>query len=448
MNNLKVGYAKVVITPPMGIDISGYFQVRKAEAVLDDLHAIALAVSDGKKTAAIVSLDLLDIPTASANIIREYASQATGLDYESIFLVCTHTHTGPDFSHNHKTEIVRDYFGDTKLKIADCINFALADMKDAKMAYGTSKAERISFVRRFRMKDGSFRTNPGVNNPEILEPIGEVDERVNVVRFDREGADDIVLINFGTHPDTVGGNLISADWPGFVNRTFEAAVPGVKSIFLNGAQGDVNHVNVFPRPGESNGMFHDFDDVDRGYPHARHMGNVVAGAALQVYEKLQYCDVEELKYVEENVKIPANVPTAEELALAVKYNDLHNAGRDEEIPFKGMALTTEVARAARMVRLKDGPEYFDFPMTAIKLGNVAFVSIPGEPFTTVGLGLKANNAEWGLVVPCALTNGYKGYFPNAEAYAEGGYESASSNFKPGVAEKIIEEGTRLIKKLI
>ena len=101
-----------------------------------------------------------------------------------------------------------------------------------------------------------------------------------------------------------------------------------------------------------------------------------------------------------------------------------------------------------MVRLKDGPEYFDFPMTAIKLGNVAFVSIPGEPFTTVGLGLKANNAEWGLVVPCALTNGYKGYFPNAEAYAEGGYESASSNFKPGVAEKIIEEGTRLIKKLL
>ena len=37
---------------------------------------------------------------------------------------------------------------------------------------------------------------------------------------------------------------------------------------------------------------------------------------------------------------------------------------------------------------------------------------------------------------------------NAEAYAEGGYESASSNFKLGVAEKIIDEGTRLIKKLL
>ena len=445
MNNLKVGYAKVVITPPMGIDISGYFQVRKAEAVLDDLHAIALAVSDGKKIAAIVSLDLLDIPTASANIIREYASQATGLDYESIFLVCTHTHTGPDFSHNHKTEIVRDYFGDTKLKIADCINFALADMKDAKMAYGTSKAERISFVRRFRMKDGSFRTNPGVNNPEILEPIGEVDERVNVVRFDREGADDIVLINFGTHPDTVGGNLISADWPGFVNRTFEAAVPGVKSIFLNGAQGDVNHVNVFPRPGESNGMFHDFDDVDRGYPHARHMGNVVAGAALQVYEKLQYCDVESIDYKNEIIKIPANVPSPEELPLAIKYNELHKAGRDDEIPFKGMALTTVVAGAARKVRLKDGPDSFDFLLSAVRIGNLAFLGIPGEPFTSIGMGVKENCAEYGLVLPCSNTNGYEGYFPNAEAYAEGGYETETSRFRAGVAERITEEGTKLHK---
>ena len=36
------------------------------------------------------------------------------------------------------------------------------------------------------MKDGKVRTNPGVGNPDILHPIGDVDERVNVLRFDRE----------------------------------------------------------------------------------------------------------------------------------------------------------------------------------------------------------------------------------------------------------------------
>lgn len=81
------------------------------------------------------------------------------------------------------------------------------------MGYGVGFAPNIAFIRRFRMKDGSVKTNPGVNNPDIVAPIGEVDERVNVLRFDREGADSLVLVNFGDHPDTIGGELVSADWP-------------------------------------------------------------------------------------------------------------------------------------------------------------------------------------------------------------------------------------------
>ena len=448
MNNLKIGYAQVNITPPMGIDITGYYKIRKAEGVLDDLYATVMAASDGEKTVLFCSLDIIGYRNNGCDVFRDAVSEATAIPREAIFMGATHTHTGPNVDVLATGELEKGYIKFLLHKVCDAAKFAIADLKDAKMAYGVGKAERISFGRRYLMKDGSCRTNPGVNNPDIVAPIGEVDERVGVVRFDREGAETIVLINFGTHPDTIGGNLISADWPSFARRTVEAAIDNTKCIFFNGAQGDVNHVNVMPRPGESNGMFHDFDDVDRGYSHARHMGNVVAGAVLQIYEKLPYSEVESLKYVETIAKIPANVPTKEELPLAEKYLALHNAGRDEEIPFKGMALTTEIARASRMIRLKDGPEYFELPMTAISIGNVAYISIPGEPFTTVGLGLKANNTEFDLVVPCALTNGYKGYFPNADAYAEGGYESASSSFKPGVAEMLVEEGTKLIKKLL
>ena len=38
MNNLKAGFARVNITPSMGIPISGYFKERFAEGVLDDLE--------------------------------------------------------------------------------------------------------------------------------------------------------------------------------------------------------------------------------------------------------------------------------------------------------------------------------------------------------------------------------------------------------------------------
>ena len=155
--------------------------------------------------------------------------------------------------------------------------------------------------------------------------------------------------------------------------------------------------------------------------------------------------VESIDYLNKVIKIPANVPTPEELPLAVKYNELHLAGRDDEIPFKGMALTTVVAGAGRKVRLKDGPDYFDFLLSALRIGNIVFLGIPGEPFTSIGIGIKENCQEYDLVLPCSNTNGYKGYFPNAEAYAEGGYETETSNFKAGVAEIIIEEGTKLLK---
>lgn len=47
-------------------------------------------------------------------------------------------------------------------------------------------------------------------------------------------------------------------------------------MFFNGAQGDVNHVNVHPVGGDANGLHPCFDDADRGYAHAKHMGRVIA----------------------------------------------------------------------------------------------------------------------------------------------------------------------------
>ena len=448
MNGLKIGYSKLNINPPMGINVAGYYVVRKAEGILDDLYASAMAVSDGANTALMISLDLLGLRGRSCDEFIKVISEKTGIPEEAIFLSSSHTHTGPLVDVDLTCEPEASYWKWLLKKICDVSNFAIKDLSDAKMAYGISEAPRISFGRRYKMKDGSCRTNPGVNNPDIVEPIGEVDERVSVVRFDREGKETVLLINFGTHPDVVGGNLISADWPGFAKKTLEATLDNVSCIFFNGAQGDVNHVNVKPLPGEGNGMFHDFDDVDRGYPHARHMGNVIASAVLRVYEKLNYVEADRVAFAKENVKIPANVPAPEALPLAFKYNELHLAGRDDEIPYKGMALTTELARAARSIRLKDGPEFFELPLTVIVIGKLGFIGIPGEPFTTIGLGLKASASDGEIIIPCALTNGYKGYFPNMDAYTEGGYEAASSNFKAGVAEIIIEEGAKLLKKVL
>jgi len=330
--------------------------------------------------------------------------------------------------------------------VPDVAAFALHDLKPATMGWGIGIAPRVAFVRRFRMKDGSVQTNPGVNNPNISAPIGDVDERVNVVRFRRENADDIVMVNFGNHPDVVGGSKISGDWPNFLRKTVEKAIDNTKCIFFNGAQGDVNHVNVFPKGGEMNDMFNDFDDVARGYAHSKYMARVVTGGVLQAFDKVKYCDDVTLRYYQKKIELASNMPKPEEMPEAHRINNLHLAGKDAELPYEGMMLTTVVAEAGRMVKLEHGPESFPMTVSGLAFGPVAFVGFPGEPFTGIGRGVK-DSEDFELVMHTCITNGYEGYFPMKDAYDEGGYEARSSRFKAGVAENLIEEGKSLLKEL-
>ena len=147
-----------------------------------------------------------------------------------------------------------------------------------------------------------------------------------------------------------------------------------------------------------------------------------------------------------DIPVLSNRPTPEQMPLARKYKELHEAGRDDLIPYTAMELTTVVAEALRMCRLENSPEEIIMNLTGIKLGSVALVGIPGEPFTDIGVGIKKAEG-WDLILPCALTNGAFGYFPMKSAYDEGGYEARSSNYKSGVAERIIEGGIELLKDL-
>ena len=446
MNSLQAGFSRVNVNPMMGIPIRGYFQERFASGILDDLEINALALACGETKMLLMTLDTCCVTTPEAKIFAQSISEATGVPVEAIALHGTHSHTAPFMGFDHENPLVVEYTQFLQKRFVDAAVFALADLKPAKMGWAIGKAPNIAFVRRFRMKDGKVRTNPGVGNPDILHPIGDVDERVNVLRFDREGAETIVLSNFGCHPDVVGGDLISADWPALYRRRLEKSLDNVKTLFFNGAQGDVNHVNVNAKDGDFNDTFHDFDDVDRGYGHARHMGNVVAGAVMQVYDKVNYRDVNTLRFAQKVSDLPSNMPKPEDMPLAHKYNDLHNAGKDSEIPFQGMELTTVVAEAGRMVRLEHGPEAFPLLLSGFAIGPVAMLGIPGEPFNGVGLGIKEAQG-WEVVMPCCLTNGSEGYFPMQDSYDEGGYEARSSRYKAGTAELIIKEGKALLDTL-
>ena len=445
--DIKVGFSRVNITPPLGINVSGYYIKRIADGVLDELEINTIAINKSDKTILLIAVDTISFGTNYVTNAKNKIAKEIGIPSESIFIHSTHIHTGPRTGFdNTLTEIEKEYNDMVLRKLIDSSRIAIADLKPAKMGYAISEAKNVAFNRRYLMKDGTYKTNPGVNNPDILESAGLIDESVNVIRFKRESGDDIVLINFGNHPDCIGGNKISADWPGFTRRIFEKAIIGSKCVTFNGAEGDINHVNVAPKGGDFNDMFNDFDDVSRGYGHARHIGNVMAGSAMKVFDKVEYVDVDNIRFTQKYISIPSNMPDPSEMEEAYFIKKMHDEGRDSELPYKGMFLTTMVAGASRKINLEHGPKSFPLLISVVSIGKIALVGIPGEPFAGIGLGIK-KAIGYDMVCPCCLTNGDEGYFPMKDSFDEGGYESQASLFKSGVAEIIIEESIKLLDDL-
>ena len=99
-----------------------------------------------------------------------------------------------------------------------------------------------------------------------------------------------------------------------------------------------------------------------------------------------------------------------------------------------------------MDRWADGPDLYPMPLAGIAIGPVAFIGVPGEAFTGIGMSLKETD-EWAMVLPTCIANGSEGYFPMMDSYTEGGYEARSANFKAGTAEQICKEGKQLLHEL-
>jgi len=110
------------------------------------------------------------------------------------------------------------------------------------------------------------------------------------------------------------------------------------------------------------------------------------------------------------------------LEEAKKICELYKAGRANELPHKEMELTTVVAEASRIVTLENGPEAFEFLLSAIKIGELVFAGIGGEPFTEIGNRI-CEVSPFKKTILCCLTNSSGGYIPTTQAYEEGGYEA-------------------------
>ena len=442
MSSINVGFSRHVVNPPVGIPVLGLYRKRFAKEILDDITVSTVAFDDGVEKALIISVDHLFIDTSLADSFRNAISQRFDLPLEAIFLAATHTHGGPELNPNSEIEIVREYTKEYGQALIDCIADALADLQPAKLSTAIGLANDISFVRRYFMKDGSVRTNPAIGDPDIVGMVNEPNPNVNIIKVERESADNILMVNFGVHPCSLATESVTADFPHFLRQTLEGALPNTKCIFLTAFEGDVGCTKRTPVLGDW--------DLRSGYKRTEHIGRSLAGSVLQACTLTVPVENTDISYSSSTIRLES-FQENDKLEEAKRIWALHKSGRDDEIAATlgkdpGMELTNTIAEAGRRVQLEHGPEYFDFLASAVRIGDIVFAGLPGEPFTEIGLGIQ-EKSPYQLTVLCCCTNGGSTYFPSSVAYEQGGYESRASTLRKGCAEKLVDGVSTLINSL-
>ena len=431
---LKAGFSRVDVTPPLGSYISGYFHARYAKGVLDPIELNALAFSDGETTDLIIISDFIGVGRNYCDLIRGKIAERTGIDAEHIMLSALHQHTSVCIADKEpNTRGDSTYMDIVYRKYCDVAQMAIADMSEAVLGYAEEEtAEQIAFVRRYIMKDGSIATNPDGRGSEIVRPCDEPDNTVRLLRFKREGKNDIAFINFCTHPDVIGGELLSADWPGFARRYVEKDLAGVSCLLLNGVQGDSNHCDFI-------------NGVHGGYEQSAHMGRVIADVVVKIWDDVKEKNAHavsgtiDIVYNKTRTDGEENYEAACELLRKNRENDYAEGEKKPHI--------TDLGNATRIVNLRKGaPIYRQVPVTVLKLGDIAIVGFGGEPFTHYAIAIREACSDTTVLTGCC-SNGYEGYLPTKQAFVEGGYEASSSAFSPNLEEDCVATAVKLIKSL-
>jgi len=438
---MKAGIAKLDITPALGANLNGYYRERPADRVIEPLYVTALAFADGENTALAISLDISEILQRDTDDIRSRVAKRTGLPFEAVFVACIHTHTAPVISEIRsffkRDEAYYEFFCN---QICAAAEAAIADLQEAAPSIARGKAEGIAFIRRVRMKDGTTRNAvPKDLIPQIAGPIGTPDETVQLVKLQRPGAADIAIVNFGCHPDVLGGTGICPDWPCYMRDAVEAALAneadgkGVRVIFFNGAQGDVAHVDRM-------------NPIRRkGVEHSRHMGRVIAGTVLSIYTYTEPVKADRVFYRQNMAHVRINKGTEEEVAIAKQVNEAFLKNKDMAM-MDPAGFPFNIVMARRFIRLEHRDPIIPLNVVSVGFGDVAFLGLPGEPFTELGKQIKAGS-PFAMTIPCCNANGSEGYFPTDEALLEEGYEATSSLFLPGVAPELVRVSLQTLEQV-
>lgn len=437
-NMIRLGYARVDITPTESVPLRGYgnTSIRMHTNVLDPLYATCLAfVDDQGATALIYTLDLCSLTPIYPTHIRDALCAATGIAPERILCSCTHNHSSPDMDNTEQGSIPR-YIEFLKNQMIAAAKEAMADIKPATAQIGRTHTNCMNFVRRYVLEDGTYA---GDNYGHFKEsPIAchesAADNCLQLVKFTREGGKDVVIANFQMHPHRTGGYRkpdVSADITGAMRAAYEEKT-GALFAYFSGGSGNVNgHSRI------------QLENVTAD--HIEH-GKALADYALQV--TFRDAALGQVKVASKVLPCPINHDDDHLLPQAEEINKVWTETKDYTAckPLLEKYGFNSVYRAMALIRRVEMPKNKELPLWTVSMGDIAFVGAPYEMFDTNGQQIK-DASPFKMTFIMTLTNEGHGYMPSKLGFAHGGYSVDTCRFQPGIGELLADNYIELLEEM-
>jgi neutral ceramidase len=417
---LKAGYGKADITPTEPVMMAGYdLRGAPSDGVHgnDKLYARALVFEAGAMRVAFVVGDVIML--REWDEWRRKVADATGIPYDNILLGEVHNHSAPSPTAKMKTNWDRQF----ENGVLAAVRAAIANIQPVTIAAGAGRS-RVGMNRRHVLPADTDSTltfdenarsqsfgSAKTDNPVQLHdfagvmrlganPDGPIDDAVQIVRVDTAaGKPMAVMIHYPCHGTSLGGrnSKVSGEWMGRMQEYVEKQFPGVGSIYLQGAAGDVN-------PRVVGGLDGYKDNIEVTWA----LGEEIGREVTRVYRTLT----------------PAAAPSAR-MQVETAGIRLPRAYRELFDDFKKTTVT--------------------LPTAVVRIGDMMWTAVPAEMFSGIGKRIKAASpAPYAHVA--GYTNGYYGYFPERKAYSEGGYEVATSHLDPASEETYMRAIAELMKR--
>lgn len=440
MDQIRVGFARVDITPEEYTTLSGLGNdsQRMANHILDRLTGTCVAIRDNKgETVLIVTVDMLLVTKWSSDELRAAMHAATGVPAEHILVSATHTHSAPSLTDQGDGRIQR-FYERLFRQMARAAVEAIEDLKPATVYVGQRRLEHMTFVRRYLLRsDGSFVNRGWGLDPNTLMHMDSADDQLQVIRFQREGGRDVVLVNWQSHSTMTSGTKaynISADYPGVMRSHVEGSA-GCHCAFFQGASGNLVPNSMIPEE-----QICPHDHIQYGRMLAEDVLKCldenmrpVAGGAVKISTQ-DY--VGEIDHSDDSLFEKAT-------QLREKYWSLDEDARKAALDAYGF---NSVYHANYICWRAGLGETENMEMTAVSAGGVSFVAVPFEMFNSNGRYIK-DNTPFDMTFVLALCNGYHSYLADDNAFNYDCYEVNTRRFKRGTAEAVAKSYLDMLNQM-